>query len=188
MTQHVYHWKHGWVPLDHTAALSKAHGSHTGAQKIMAEHGIRNRQDVAKALTTLHTVPTADQPHAMAQVTSAAHRLGATDLLPGAKPARVRSLPPDAVFSGVHTEVHMGERISVRRWAGHAGYLQTTINGHHIGTPIAHTNAQAVRHLDQLKLTVEDAKAHPDHYTNGNGDASYGMKLTVKPKKAQALA
>lgn len=22
----VYHWKHGWIPLDHAAALSKAKG------------------------------------------------------------------------------------------------------------------------------------------------------------------
>lgn len=37
---HVYHWKHGWIPLDHVAALSKAKGSHKGAERIMAQHGI----------------------------------------------------------------------------------------------------------------------------------------------------
>jgi hypothetical protein len=26
----VYHWKHGWIPLDHVAALSKAKGSAAG--------------------------------------------------------------------------------------------------------------------------------------------------------------
>ncbi|MCW2901903.1 MAG: hypothetical protein JWO67_4168 [Streptosporangiaceae bacterium] len=36
----VYHWKHGWIPLDHFAALSKAKGSHAGAAKIMEKHGI----------------------------------------------------------------------------------------------------------------------------------------------------
>ncbi|MCW2898482.1 MAG: hypothetical protein JWO67_747 [Streptosporangiaceae bacterium] len=40
---HVYHWKHGWIPLDHAAALSKAKGSHTGAERIMAMHGIAHQ-------------------------------------------------------------------------------------------------------------------------------------------------
>lgn len=34
----VYHWKHGWIPLDRAAALSKAHGSKTGASKLLG-HG-----------------------------------------------------------------------------------------------------------------------------------------------------
>lgn len=28
---HVYHWKHGWIPLTYFAALQKAHGSRNGA-------------------------------------------------------------------------------------------------------------------------------------------------------------
>lgn len=36
----VYHWKHGWIPLTHTAALSKAKGSKKSADKIMQAHGI----------------------------------------------------------------------------------------------------------------------------------------------------
>ena len=28
---HVYHWKHGWIPLTYFAALQKAHGSRSGA-------------------------------------------------------------------------------------------------------------------------------------------------------------
>jgi hypothetical protein len=31
----VYHWKHGWIPLDHAAALSKAHGSQSGAARYL---------------------------------------------------------------------------------------------------------------------------------------------------------
>lgn len=41
----VYHWKHGFIPLDHFAALQKAHGSKTGAAKIMAKHGIGGGHD-----------------------------------------------------------------------------------------------------------------------------------------------
>jgi len=32
----VYHWKHEWIPLDHAAALSKAHGSHKSADRLLA--------------------------------------------------------------------------------------------------------------------------------------------------------
>jgi hypothetical protein len=33
---HVYHWKHGWIPLTHFAALQKAHGSREGAIRYLA--------------------------------------------------------------------------------------------------------------------------------------------------------
>jgi predicted ABC-type ATPase len=39
----VYHWKHGWIPLDHHAALSKAKGSKLGAAKIEKKHGIEHK-------------------------------------------------------------------------------------------------------------------------------------------------
>jgi hypothetical protein len=32
----IYHWKHGWIPLDHYAALSKAKGREAGARKYLA--------------------------------------------------------------------------------------------------------------------------------------------------------
>lgn len=39
----IYHWKHGWIPLTHAAALSKAHGSASGADRYVpatsAHHG-----------------------------------------------------------------------------------------------------------------------------------------------------
>jgi hypothetical protein len=39
MQGHVYHWKHGWIPLTHTAALSKAKGNEKAAHEIM--QGVR---------------------------------------------------------------------------------------------------------------------------------------------------
>jgi len=36
----IYHWKHGWIPLDHFAALSKGHHSRSQAVKVMQKHGI----------------------------------------------------------------------------------------------------------------------------------------------------
>lgn len=35
MAGHVYHWKHGWIPLDHAAADLKAHGDKTQAHKLL---------------------------------------------------------------------------------------------------------------------------------------------------------
>lgn len=35
MKDHVYHWKHGWIPLTHFAALQKAHGSQKGAARFL---------------------------------------------------------------------------------------------------------------------------------------------------------
>lgn len=35
MAEHVYHWKHGWIPLDHAAASLKAHGDKTKAHKLL---------------------------------------------------------------------------------------------------------------------------------------------------------
>jgi hypothetical protein len=32
----IYHWKHGWIPLDHAAALSKAKGNHAAATRYLA--------------------------------------------------------------------------------------------------------------------------------------------------------
>ena len=38
---HVYHWKHGWIPLTHFAALQKAHGSAAGAARYLhSSHAI----------------------------------------------------------------------------------------------------------------------------------------------------
>jgi len=37
MARRVYHWKHGWIPLTHAAALQKAHGSEAGAAKLLGK-------------------------------------------------------------------------------------------------------------------------------------------------------
>jgi hypothetical protein len=49
----IYHWKHGWIPLDHYAALQKAHYRESGARLIMARHGIAAERD-AKHITPEH--------------------------------------------------------------------------------------------------------------------------------------
>jgi hypothetical protein len=37
----IYHWKHGWIPLDHYAALSKAHGRESGARLLEKRLGLQ---------------------------------------------------------------------------------------------------------------------------------------------------
>lgn len=92
---HVYHWKHGWIPLDHTAALSKAKGNHKLAATYIAAvpeaRGIHTRQDVAKATLDLPNIPNhADRAAATAETAHAARGIGATDLLP--TPMRTRPI------------------------------------------------------------------------------------------------
>lgn len=86
MARHVYHWKHGWIPLDHEAALKKAKGNHAAASAMLqaAEHsrGIQSRRDVAHAVRDLPNVPPADRPEPKRQIVEAAHRHNATDLVP----------------------------------------------------------------------------------------------------------
>lgn len=103
MAAHVYHWKHGWIPLDHTAALSKAKGNRATADRMMqAAHspgaGIHSRQDVAKATLALQDIPNVSERHAaLQQVTAAAHQHGAADLLPGSIPPHGYKIREDTI-------------------------------------------------------------------------------------------
>jgi hypothetical protein len=41
---HVYHWKHGWIPLTHTAAMVKAKGNRHTAAKYADHYGITDQR------------------------------------------------------------------------------------------------------------------------------------------------
>ncbi|HZY40874.1 MAG TPA: hypothetical protein VFF59_02640, partial [Anaerolineae bacterium] len=97
---HVYHWKHGWIPLDHAAAMSKAKGNKAKAAEYLHEaphaEGIQSRQDVARALLDLPSITDINhRASAMREIEAAADRLGAKDLLlqPSPKPKR-NTRPP----------------------------------------------------------------------------------------------
>lgn len=68
MAAHVFHWRHGWIPLDHTDA--------GGAQ------GVRSRRDVALAVRSMPRVPSADRLGPKHETITAAHQVGAAHLLP----------------------------------------------------------------------------------------------------------
>lgn len=83
---HVFHWRHGWIPLDHEAAVHH-HGSKEDLAKAdrTASHEIKSRRDVARAVTTLPKIGnTVSRHHAARATVIAAHRIGATDLIPPA--------------------------------------------------------------------------------------------------------
>lgn len=73
MATHVYHWRHGWIPLDHEAAPHAA--------------GITSSQDLAKATLKLPSIK--DNQARMAaklEIRRAAIRLGVKHILPGDAP------------------------------------------------------------------------------------------------------
>lgn len=89
----VYHWKHGWIPLDHVALKrgghpTQAQGPIAGASKTEhslhhphPETGIKNRRQLAGAIQDLHSITDpGDKRRARAEIHAAAARLGATDL------------------------------------------------------------------------------------------------------------
>jgi hypothetical protein len=98
----VYHWKHGWIPLDHTAALSKAKGNHEAAAKMLGDArgggtGIKSRRDVAGAMRDLPNLSReTDRRSARDQIHDAASKHNATDLLPKTKFYDPKTGPSDA--------------------------------------------------------------------------------------------
>ena len=73
MAAHVYHYKHGWIPLDHADAAHAA--------------GITNRRDLAGAINGLPAISSAaDRMAAKHEVRKAAIRLNVASLLPGDTP------------------------------------------------------------------------------------------------------
>lgn len=114
----VYHWKHGWIPLDHVALNrgghpTQAQGPIAGASKTERslhhphpETGIKNRRQLAQAITRLPSIPDAqDKRHARDEVRAAAVRLKATDLLPGNVANKSRS-------TSAHVTTTDGRRIN----------------------------------------------------------------------------
>lgn len=66
----TYHWKHGWIPLDHAAALSKAHGSHAGALHYMpgGKHESVDIRRMSDEHLANHLGDAADNEHAVNKV------------------------------------------------------------------------------------------------------------------------
>jgi hypothetical protein len=53
---HVYHWKHGWIPLTYFAALQKAHGSRSGAiSALHASAGVHGSESPGRYYGGIHS-------------------------------------------------------------------------------------------------------------------------------------
>jgi hypothetical protein len=52
-TPHHYHWRHGWIPLDHEALMKKYHGDKTAVRRAMAR---TNAADPKTADTLIHAI------------------------------------------------------------------------------------------------------------------------------------
>lgn len=98
MAAHVFHWRHGWIPMSGPARLAKANGDEgMAASMLAAAHGgsagIRSRQDVARAVRDLPNVPHEHRLPLRQETIAAAQRVNATDLLPSSWLSRSSASP-----------------------------------------------------------------------------------------------
>ena len=86
MANAVYHWKHGWIPLDFEAAMEKAGGDHAKALAMLddaqGDNGIKSIGDLARAARALLDLNSRHHFDALTQIHDAADRLDAHDVLP----------------------------------------------------------------------------------------------------------
>lgn len=163
MAQHVYHWKHGWIPLTHTAALSKAKGNKTLAARYVADAhspsaGIHSRQHVAKALVGLPSVPTEGRSDAARQVKTAAHKHGATDLLPGRITGKWQATKPehDGTPAGVRAAANVKQAFRLDK---HTVHIETDMTPEQTQALLADVKAGLGKFGSSKPVTVRVPKA-----------------------------
>lgn len=142
MARHVFHWKHGWIPLDHTAI---SHGGHPSQAK--AGSPIRDRANLARAILSLPAIKdTGERHHASMRTVAAARHMGATHMLPPKLKALEQRSPTLGAtqieaFKGTSAEAHLepdgfgGLRFTAERHALHRRIVEDTLKG---TTPVEH--------------------------------------------------
>lgn len=123
MAQHVFHWRHGWIPLDHASASS-------------GSVGIRSRRDVAHAVRDLPKIPPRDRVTPKHQIIAAAKQHEAQDLLP-ASWGHGGGIPADVArdLRGGSADKHLvtdstGAHFSDERSALHDAIISRIVGGH----------------------------------------------------------
>lgn len=110
-TAHVYHWRHGWIPLTLPAALAKAKGNLALAQRYLADApagGIHNRRDVEQAARALPDISDhRDRAAAAAQVKEAAQRHPVEE--PAPTPKKLRALSDNDIIERMAAATTAGE-------------------------------------------------------------------------------
>lgn len=149
MAGHAFHWRHGWIPLDHEAALKKTRGDRKAAAAMLSDAhggsaGIRSRRDVAAALRDLPNVPSRDRIAPKHELIAAARQHNMEHLLPSSwqsakagPPRREAALPADLLrdFAGGSAEPHLvtdehGTHFSAERQALHDAIIRHHVEGH----------------------------------------------------------
>lgn len=84
---HVFHWKHGWIPLDHASALKKAKGDKKLAAQYLDDapkaRGMKGRREISHAVRDVPNIDHTPHRHdAIRETVDQAQRQGAHDLIP----------------------------------------------------------------------------------------------------------
>lgn len=201
MAEHVYHWKHGWIPLDHAAAVKKSHGNSAAATAMLRDArsspGIRSRRDVAHAVRDLPNVPSADRVRPKHEIIAAAEKHGAQDLLPsswhrstrtGLSADLVRDLRGGSADKHLVTD-HTGTRFSPERAALHDKIVGEILGNHKSqeqpafvmlgGGPASGKTkaAQAAAHdfPDAVKIDPDEIKKMLPEYKQMNAEQAAGF-------------
>jgi hypothetical protein len=175
---HVYHWKHGWIPLSHSAALSKAKGDKEKAAELLAaaqSAGINNRQDLARAIMSVPSLDSRERGEAIKHVTEAAARLNARDLVPeswrGDTVAGVDQYGHETKFTGTVAARSVAE-VKGRRgvvYAMHNGSDRSGLDASARGTVFVPDAPGQARSLTPAELRAQN-----------QGDYKAGEEVAVK--------
>lgn len=160
-----YDWKHGYIPLTHAAALSKAKGSRKSASKIAARYGVGAGKPVGKLSPAARKVVKSDRAR-KARAAAAAERLAA------AQDAESRG-------RGTPGEVKAAKQAVKRAEGSHEAAKERLRQAR------ADKTAKGIHGTTQEEhdATLEVARTKPA--TTGRGDK---MNTTAGPSNAEKIA
>jgi hypothetical protein len=149
MQGHVYHWRHGWIPLSHYAALQKAHGSHAGAAKFLNEsNGVHGTQSPNRHI--LEKIPASD------------HGLSAKGIHVGDS-VHARQPGLDAVTTGKLVSVSPHGHAVIEYKDRHGNAVQGTFNPSHVAKA-----GESLRHTPDSR----ESNGAPAIHTHGTKEVS----------------
>jgi hypothetical protein len=174
---HVYHWRHGWVPLDYPTALHAAGGNARAANRMLADAhgkdaGIRSGADVEHAAAGLSTIRRpGERAAARGQVVFAAQKHDAQDVIPAAwqkpRPESHRTLNLDQIEQKMTAAVEAGDDTAVDRYAGmmekREAYERSAADTRQRKRDEVHA-ARSARYDELVSAGKDDADAYADAF------------------------
>src|SRR6185312_14346908 len=158
----IYHWKHGWIPLDHIAALSKAKGNHKLAAKYLkaaasSSAGINSKSDTYSAARRMSEVDARNKASAQQQLRDGIKKFGVkTEAEKPPVEAKLREWTPSRGGQTRHYVTNVDEilDLEVDRYKN-GGVRSASLNGKSI------SNAEALRLIGiKAWVGVDDKKLH----------------------------